>query len=113
MTARLEMYVGSPENDPFGNYVFLDLILSDGTEVSLQESEEIGSVTGGEFIELLEKFLNRMSLFSKDLKLPIRLSADEFVALCIEEDFTEEVILQVKGILREIRAVNKIKIQED
>jgi hypothetical protein len=103
--AKLEVYIGSTEEDPFGSYLCISLIFSDGTEVPLEDSEDIGSCTGPEFVMLLEKFFNRANLFSKDLALPVRLQMDEFITLCLEENFTEEVIQQVKSILREIRSI--------
>lgn len=104
MKDHLNLYVGSPESDPFGSYIYLDKVMADGTEIPLIDGKlNLADMSENDAITYVENVANLVKMFQEESKLPVEISFEEFAEAFIEEDFSERSIKYVKSILRELR----------
>lgn len=105
MTSRLNIYVGCPEEDLSNDYLCLDIDLPDGSEIPVEQSEYIGSLSEKDFLAILGGFCNRANYLAKELGLPISIGLEEILLTCIEENFSESALKAVRSLAGELRKV--------
>jgi hypothetical protein len=104
--ASLNLYIGNLEGDLSNNYLCLDITFSDETEVSLEQSDSLESLSELDFIQILEEYCNRANYVSMELNIPIKPDIESLIMAC-QDDFSEDSIKSVKSLLRELRQIKK------
>lgn len=101
MSNYLKIYIGSPENKIWLDYLYLDLVVS-GKEFQLWSSNEpIKDCAGDDFLEYLTEAFNLASLVATKLRL--RVSIDSEQILLEAQDFSERTERLSKRMLREFK----------
>lgn len=106
--AHLKLYIGTSEED-WQDYIYLDLITSDGTEFSLDSSEEdLDSISGDEFLTEMERICNAASLFQKELKLKLEINRDEILEAAQEHEFHAGILRNINLLIQEMKGVDNV-----
>src|SRR5690349_18739639 len=103
MSAVLNIYIGNLEDDLSSDYLCMDIGLSDGTEIDLDQSEYLGSMSEQDFITILEGDFNRANFIAKELGIPVKVDLDSLIMACQDENYSEESIKTVKSLVQELR----------
>lgn len=103
MKSQLYLYVGSPEDDPFGTYVYLGLIIKGLGEYTLAQTERLDEISGDEVLSEIETLINKAVLAGKSLSMDIPVNSEEFVQLCVDLDCDEESAKNILKLIREFR----------
>src|SRR5574339_365447 len=102
--AYLNLYVGTSE-ESWLDFIYLDLVISDGTETTLEcSSMDIEGLSAKEFLAEMERICNRASLYSKELKIPLKIELSEFLEdVFDEDDENSSDIRNIKLLLAELK----------
>ena len=101
MRTDLRVYVGSPENDQSGNYLYLDLTIEKFAVVNLIETSALDNYDGETVLQEFQKFLNKVAIFSRALQLPVKISPEELLHMCVELDCDADITRQIHNLVVE------------
>lgn len=112
-SGKLAIYVGSPEEDPSGTYVYLELEVSGLREITLEDTQKLDDLTSEEVLQQLEEIFNSASLVRKGLNLPVHISSEQFSEMCVELDCNESTTKNIQNLIREFRKGTKGELLDE
>lgn len=99
--ASVNLYVGSPEDDVFGTYLYLELAIPGVGTFELETTNRLNDEDEEDVIEAVVKTLNKAALAKKALNIPVFIDTEEIQATCVELDLSEDAIREIKTFIRE------------